>query len=178
MQQHKGQSFVLEGNMVGEQIANSKLSYDAMGNLEYIGVCKVGVIDSDTRHFISKLIFDAMGNLTRELFAINQRYTGATNVTVDLTNPEAEIILIAGDVNEIQKGDKIYINTLLNPETWLTVQRKTSSNSVVINMIESAGLTAEVGAAVTPTDVRVELTDKNKPFERRRWDLRALYIYR
>lgn len=178
MLQYKGQGLTLEGNMAGETIANSKLSYNAMGNLQYVGVCKVGLIDSDTRHFLSELLYDGVGNLIREVFATNQRYTGATNITVDLTNPEALITLTAGDVNEIKKGDKLYIDTIANAGVWVTVERKESSNSVSIGITDSALLTAEVATVIGATDVKIELlNDSNKQFDKRRWDIRDLYIY-
>ena len=191
MNNHKGQSLILEGNGVGEFISNLKNSFDAMGNIEYSADCKLGMPDGDCRHFITKFIYDGIGNLTKTEIATNQRYTGATDITVDLTNPQAIITCTNGDFREVlpfmytdvtqqvKVGDRLYINTILNPAIWVVVEKiGATSNSVIITAETSSLLTAEVGTPVLSTDIILELNhDLTKPFDKRRWDIRSLYLY-
>ena len=170
---------VVDGNGVSEFIANMKNSFDALGNLEYTADCKLGVVDADPRHFITKFLYDALGNLTKTEIATHQRYTGATDITVDLTVPAVPVITCTGaDFAEAVLDDRLYINTILNPTVWVRIQSKVSATSVIIKGEDAALLTAEAATPVAATDIILELNNEaTLDYVKRRWDLRASYLY-
>ena len=178
MLQHKGQGFVLEGNMAGERIANDKCSYDSMGNLEYAASCKYGTEDMHIKHYIERLVWDSVGNFIRKEVATNRRVVGATDVTVDLSTTQAVISGTGADFTEVQNGDIIFINTPANTNISVKIHEKIDSSSVRIGVEDSTNLTAEVGTIISAEDLILSLENpSNKDFDKRRWDIRELYIY-
>jgi hypothetical protein len=178
MKQYKGQVQVVDGNMAAASIGISKIERNSVGNIKYLGECGTGTPDSNNKHFITQLYYDTSLNFIGDKVATNRRYTGATDITVNITNPEALITCTGANFNEANLGDTLYFTTVTNTEKQITIKEVVSDTSVRATLDTSSGLSAETATVVASTDLILTLNhESTKDYNKRRWDSRDYYIY-
>ena len=177
---YKGQDQVVQGSPTGEYLVITRFDYDnSCGDPKYIGEAKIGSAEIDSKWHIELLEYDSVGNLVVIKTATNQILTGSTEITIDPTYGTAEQTLLTladGTFHEhyVKPGDYIKLDTALNFIRNAEIQEVLSDTQVVIKAVG----VSEVSAALDPEDLIITLQNElTKDYAKRRWDLRALYIY-
>ena len=180
----RGQTLVVEGSRSGASTIQSKLSYDAAFNLQFVGESKFGTLETENKWYLERLFYDAAFNLidiktasNTLLMRINSATASAANV-ITLTG-ERSTILIGNDIipsidlqfSVIQPNDFVRIDGNL---LQITSKEIDGDN---FNLILSSSPFAGTG---TETFDEVPITLESplyKDFNKRSWTLRELYLY-
>jgi hypothetical protein len=176
---HKGQTQVFEGNQLGEPISNTKLAYDSAFNVEYIGECKVGINDSERRHYIEKFEYDSSFNLTIVKISQNILKGNSTIISIDTTSNSSHIkvILTNGDCSEINIGDDVLIVTGSQAIKGNIVKNVGVSEFWFLKK-DNANTIEELNITILPESILYYLQhETTKDYVKRRWDLKDRYIY-
>jgi YD repeat-containing protein len=174
--QHKGQLQTVDGSATGEYVITNLFDNNADGSPQYIGEAKFGTLQNDNRWWITQYRYDGLHNLIGAYTATSQVSSGATAVTVDTTsNPGfATITLTGGDVSYISINDGLFLQTPSNSIKGTLVAQVILPNQVLV----AVPATPETNTPIATFDVTFKLNSEDlKGFDKRRWDLRSLYVY-
>jgi len=177
-QQYKGLTVTLEGSPTGEAITTSKFSYNSLLMVEYIAEVKIGILDSEPRHYINKMEYNPDTTLNRITTAQNILSTGASQVSVQILSPlEAKIIVsLDGNFLSVNEGDWFYINTPSNNKRVNVIG--TNPNNLQEIIVQNMGFISETSTPITENIVNITLEHSlTKDYSRRIWDLRTRYFY-
>lgn len=151
------------------------IEYNCNGLAKYIGSHPPGSPESSLTWLIERLSYDSNMSVNKIETALASLSTGATSILIETMgqpNGWVKITLTAGQFYDLHIGDKLLLDTPMNTTT-LTVAQLIDSTSVYLS-----GSAVDENPTISFDDLIVQYAHSSTiPLFRRRWDLRALYVY-
>jgi len=176
----KGQTLVVEGSRSGADTIVSKQAYNTAYCIEFAGEAKFGTLENAPFWYIEKFEYGAAYELENIKTAVNKIYVRPSSIDIDITTsaPNVDVILTDGIIEMIKIKDSIRLITPNNNVSGIIIAINKITKVLTVDVSGTTGAVNEVGAVIGNEDMLVTLNHpENKPFNKRIWSLRELYVY-